>query len=602
MARASLHTTRTVKVLTVVVAMSLLGLGMLQTRAEAPATPEFERTWARTDKPVADLQVNRTWMWGPEANTVARQERYEESPGKLRTVQYYDKSRMEITHPDAVDDGVWFVTNGLLVNELISGRVQIGDDLFEVRQPAADINVAGDPDDIYGPTYGTIAMVVDEPPLADGEAVIQRLSRDGVITVDSTLAEEGVTAAYRVQVTGIDHQVASPFWEFMTAEGTVYEDGEFVDDLLFQNAFYATGFPITEAYWASVKLENVVQDVLIQCFERRCLTYTPGNDEGWQVEAGNVGQHYYRWRYPDAATPTPTETTTATATATATATGTVTATATATATTPPAPIVDEQLLIARLEGVTAAIDGEGRAYFHVSEDGTVSYQVVVTGVVNVTGAHIHAGGAGTFGEILVTLFEANDGTSVTPNGVLVDGTFNSDALPDDLSIVELVELMAEGQASVDVHTLDSPTGALRGQTQPLESINLRASLSGANVVPPVLTDANGAALLTYHGEQETVSYQIAMQQVMGLSSVQIRQGAANENGPTLATVFSVSPPIGSFNDVLSGTIDEDALADGLTIKRLVYLMVTGDTYLSVQTAFNPNGVLRGQIGVSAAAT
>src|SRR5690606_4359159 len=25
--------------------------------------------------------------------------------------------------------------------------------------------------------------------------------------------------------------------------------------------------------------------------------YTPSNDPAWQVEAGNVGQHYYRWRY-----------------------------------------------------------------------------------------------------------------------------------------------------------------------------------------------------------------------------------------------------------------------------------------------------------------
>jgi hypothetical protein len=28
--------------------------------------------------------------------------------------------------------------------------------------------------------------------------------------------------------------------------------------------------------------------VLIQCFERRCLTYTPANAPGWQVEMGNV--------------------------------------------------------------------------------------------------------------------------------------------------------------------------------------------------------------------------------------------------------------------------------------------------------------------------
>jgi hypothetical protein len=31
------------------------------------------------------------------------------------------------------------------------------------------------------------------------------------------------------------------------------------------------------------------------------LTYTPGNPAGWQVEAGNVGQHYFQWRYGDLA-------------------------------------------------------------------------------------------------------------------------------------------------------------------------------------------------------------------------------------------------------------------------------------------------------------
>jgi hypothetical protein len=46
-----------------------------------------------------------------------------------------------------------------------------------------------------------------------------------------------------------------------------------------------------------VLVGGVARDVLIQCFERRCLTHTPSNPPGWQVEAGNVGLHYYRWRY-----------------------------------------------------------------------------------------------------------------------------------------------------------------------------------------------------------------------------------------------------------------------------------------------------------------
>ena len=39
------------------------------------------------------------------------------------------------------------------------------------------------------------------------------------------------------------------------------------------------------------------QWVLVQPFERRVLTYTPSNAAGWHVEMGNVGRHYYSWRY-----------------------------------------------------------------------------------------------------------------------------------------------------------------------------------------------------------------------------------------------------------------------------------------------------------------
>jgi hypothetical protein len=53
-----------------------------------------------------------------------------------------------------------------------------------------------------------------------------------------------------------------------------------------------------------VQVAGTPTDVLLQCFERRCLTYTPGNPDGWQVEAGNVGRHYYEWRYGEIQTPT----------------------------------------------------------------------------------------------------------------------------------------------------------------------------------------------------------------------------------------------------------------------------------------------------------
>jgi hypothetical protein len=70
-----------------------------------------------------------------------------------------------------------------------------------------------------------------------------------------------------------------------------------VTDDLFASPFYATGLPITEAWWSRIAVGGRTRDVLWQCFERRCLTYTPDNPAGWQVEAGNVGLHYYQWRY-----------------------------------------------------------------------------------------------------------------------------------------------------------------------------------------------------------------------------------------------------------------------------------------------------------------
>ncbi|HEX5165630.1 MAG TPA: peptidase domain-containing protein, partial [Thermomicrobiales bacterium] len=101
----------------------------------------------------------------------------------------------------------------------------------------------------------------------------------------------------RFYVPETDHTVASVFWEFMTSEGVIWESGAYVEEPLFESPFYATGYPITEAYWSDVTLQGEVEAVLWQCFERRCLTYTPDNPDGWQVEAGNVGLHYYLWRY-----------------------------------------------------------------------------------------------------------------------------------------------------------------------------------------------------------------------------------------------------------------------------------------------------------------
>ncbi len=263
--------------------------------AVEPGNQYFQRTWDRTDLPVSTGQAVRTWMWGPDdaALTGVLREPYVDATDGYRDVQYFDKSRMEITHPDANPNSIWYVTNGLLVVELITGELQVGDILREFYPPAT-VNVAGDAADPDGPTYQTFSKLLHEPPPAEGAILSQRVNRDGALTTDPSLSSQGVTATELVPETG--HRVASVFWAFMNSSGVVYQDGAFSSGPLFENPYFATGFPITGAYWADVLVGGVSKLVLMQCFERRCLTYTPSNAPEWRVEAGNVGQHYYRWR------------------------------------------------------------------------------------------------------------------------------------------------------------------------------------------------------------------------------------------------------------------------------------------------------------------
>lgn len=201
---------------------------------------------------------------------------------------------MEINDPDADPPSSWYVTNGLLVVELITGQRQFGDDLFVDYGPA-EVNVAGDPDGTTGPTYAALQGVLDGPMQPLGSTLDQWIDREGTVTIDSTLAPQQVVIGHVDDVTG--HGIAAPFWEFMTSAGLVYEDEDLFDDVLFDPPIYATGRPITGAYWTTVQVAGESREVLVQCFERRCLTYTPGNPDGFVVEAGNVGQHYYTWRY-----------------------------------------------------------------------------------------------------------------------------------------------------------------------------------------------------------------------------------------------------------------------------------------------------------------
>src|SRR5579875_739433 len=263
------------------------------------ADPTFQHTWGYTDMPTVTGQADRTLMWGSYPFTSAMMEPYKESPGGKRLVQYFDKARMEITNPAADKTSQWYVTNGLLAKEMVTGMMQLGNNTY-LSAPPAQVNVAGDLDDPNGPTYASFNKVPGYKAIPSGWAVTQTINRAGAVGNNPNMRQYNVSALDVGAPT--HHTVASVFWAFMNSSGPVWQwqsDQIVQNQRLFPNAYYATGYPLTEPYWTSVLLGGKQTDVLVQVFERRVMTYTPSNKAGWQVEAGNVGLQYYTWRYTD---------------------------------------------------------------------------------------------------------------------------------------------------------------------------------------------------------------------------------------------------------------------------------------------------------------
>lgn len=274
------------------------------------ANPAFQATWDRTDGPVAVGAVKRPWVWGPVPGK-SLTESVVGLPGNGHLVQYFDKGRMEINNPAGNPKDPFYVTNGLLAVELISGQLQTGVAAYESRKPAG-INLASDADDPSAPTYQSFNGVSNIPGAPNerrktsqvGQIVRTAIDRQGNTQPwPQDHPDYGVRVAYFEPGTG--HNVPDVFWNYLNEETDIFVNGDLARGKLFEPWFSVTGLPISEAYWSYVKVEGKYTDVLIQAFERRVLTFVPHLPSPFKVQMGNIGMHYYEWRYTSpAAVPT----------------------------------------------------------------------------------------------------------------------------------------------------------------------------------------------------------------------------------------------------------------------------------------------------------
>ena len=263
----------------------------------------IKKLWERTDSLISIGTVSRSWLWGPYdqgTGVTALLEPYEQGVGGWRWVTYFDKARMEITRPDpqveSYEDKPYYITNGLLVREMVTGQLQRGDNRFENRG-SANLPTAGDLSTANKtPSFNVYAAFQSRNDNTDNAVIDQVLNETGDVQRRSSLDSFDVRAVNLVKET--NHYIASPFWTYLNSTGPIITGiGTVETGRLFDPVFYATGLPITEAFWTTTLVGGQEKTVLVQLFERRVLTYTPGNTQAYQVEMGNVGLQYFEWRY-----------------------------------------------------------------------------------------------------------------------------------------------------------------------------------------------------------------------------------------------------------------------------------------------------------------
>jgi hypothetical protein len=245
----------------------------------------------------ASMATDRSWTWGPQG-LYSGSEPFAEGPNGQRLVEYFDKSRMEINDPSGDPKSQWYVTNGLLVVEMMTGQITTGNNATQSSAPA-NVPVAGDPaTSLNAPTYASLAAVAslkgnNRAGDHTGQSVQTSLASNGQ---QSQVPNLSGYAKYSVYEPTLGHNIPDVFWTFLNQSGTVYENGQYVTGLIVDWS-YAMGYPLTEAYWINISVGGKSQWVLMQAYQRRILTFNPNNDPSFQVEMGNVGSSYYDWRY-----------------------------------------------------------------------------------------------------------------------------------------------------------------------------------------------------------------------------------------------------------------------------------------------------------------
>lgn len=196
------------------------------------------------------------------------------------------------------------------------------------------------------------------------------------------------------------------------------------------------------------------------------------------------------------------------------------------------------------------------------------------------GAHLHAAPAGSNGGVAFALTTALNDDDRSGSFHVMDNMF-------DLTEEEAADL-ENRYIYANIHSVMLPGGELRGQMGNAGALHMRANFTGLAEVPPVDTDAQGAALLELQGDQLWVSGSFE-----GLGSAytasHLHNGLAGENGD-VEQALMVDVDDDDFGGVYWPHSNTYVL-DEAQIEALV----DGEIYVNIHSMDVGSGELRGQV-------
>jgi hypothetical protein len=236
--------------------------------------------------------------------------------------------------------------------------------------------------------------------------------------------------------------------------------------------------------------------------------------------------------------------------------------------------------------VATSATGEGTVVISADES-TITYIVEYSGLSGaVVAAHIHVGGAGVAGGVILPL-TAGPSPMV---GTLTATNFTASGAIT--TFAEAVAAIKAGGTYFNLHTAANPGGEIRGQIV-AKGDALFAALDGDQEQTPVAGSGSGNGWVVISTDESTVTYYVAYSDLTGPAvAAHIHTGAAGTSGGVILPLTAApSPMLGTLTSA-----DFTASGSVATFADAIAAIRAGTTYFNVHTAANPSGEIRGQIG------